>query len=173
MPTQKGGGKMRILPIPKKVKELPGLFIFGGEMTINFGDFSSNLIKFFNQDLKFKNVIPVNEKATIELKRIKVDDEAYKIKVSEEKIEISASTDQGIFYAIKTLKQIKKKNSLQCLEIEDSPDLKIRGVMVDISRAKVPTLKTLKEMVDLFSDLKYNHLELYVEGFSFEYKSFP
>ena len=30
--------------------------------------------------------------------------------------------------------------------IEDSPDLEIRGVMIDISRSKVPTLKTLKEM---------------------------
>lgn len=45
--------------------------------------------------------------------------------------------------------------------------------MIDISRSKVPTLKTLKQMVKLFSDLKYNHLELYVEGFSYEYQNFP
>ena len=31
----------------------------------------------------------------------------------------------------------------------------------------------MKYLVDIMSDLKMNHLELYVEGFSFEYKSFP
>lgn len=43
--------------------------------------------------------------------------------------------------------------------------LEIRGVMLDISRDKVPTLKTLFEIVDLLSLLKINHLQLYVEGF--------
>ena len=173
MPTQKEVKKMRIIPIPKKINQLPGIFTLGGELTINLGEFSPNLIKFINRDLKLKNVIPVNTSATIELKKMKLEDEAYKIKVSQDKIEIYASSDQGIFYAIKTLKQAKNKNKLECFEIDDSPDLKIRGAMIDISRSKVPTLKTLKEMVDILSDLKYNHLELYVEGFSYEYKSFP
>ena len=53
------------------------------------------------------------------------------------------------------------------MEIDDYPDLKLRGVMLDISRSKVPTLSTLKKLVDKFATLKLNHLELYVEGFSF------
>ena len=68
--------------------------------------------------------------------------------------------------------QIFKDEEVKCLKIEDSPDLEIRGVMLDISRSKVPTLATLKNLVDIFAMLKYNHLELYVEGFSYEYKSF-
>tara|TARA_B100000497_G_C7662026_1_gene398814 strand:- start:69 stop:1706 length:1638 start_codon:yes stop_codon:yes gene_type:complete len=44
--------------------------------------------------------------------------------------------------------------------------------MHDISRDKVPQRHTLKELVDQLSMLKYNHLELYVEGFSFGYPSF-
>jgi len=44
--------------------------------------------------------------------------------------------------------------------------------MLDISRGKVPTLETLYKVVDLLSDLKYNHLQLYIEGFSFGYPSF-
>ena len=44
--------------------------------------------------------------------------------------------------------------------------------MLDISRSKVPNITTLKKLVDKFATLKYNHLELYVEGFSYEYNSF-
>ena len=164
---------MQIVPIPKKVIKSPGVFTFGGEIKINLGEFSPNLIKFFSKDLKLKNLTPTKDTASIELKKSKLDDDGYIIKIKQDKIEILASKDQGIFYAIKTLKQIKNKNIIGCYEIEDSPDIPIRGAMIDISRSKVPTLKTLKEIVDMLSDLKYNHLQLYVEGFSFEYKSFP
>jgi hypothetical protein len=44
--------------------------------------------------------------------------------------------------------------------------------MLDISRDKVPTLQTLLRLADLFALLKINHLELYIEGFSFAYPSF-
>jgi hypothetical protein len=44
--------------------------------------------------------------------------------------------------------------------------------MLDISRDKVPTKETLMTIVQLIADLKYNHFELYIEGFSFAYPSF-
>jgi hypothetical protein len=44
--------------------------------------------------------------------------------------------------------------------------------MLDISRNKIPTIETLKVIAQLLADLKYNHLELYIEGFSFAYPSF-
>ena len=59
------------------------------------------------------------------------------------------------------------------VDIEDVPDLKIRGVMLDISRAKVPSVETIKNTIKLLAELKYNHLELYIEGFSFETKKYP
>jgi hypothetical protein len=43
------------------------------------------------------------------------------------------------------------------------PDLKIRGFMLDISRNKVPTLKTAIALVDLLASFKYNQLQLYIE----------
>lgn len=108
-------------------------------------------------------------------------DEAYIIEAGSGKVLIEANSYSGFFYATSTFKQmcltnIKNKVSkldLDCVRIEDEPDLKMRGLMYDISRNKVPTLKTLKYIVDILADLKMNHFELYVEGFSFEYKSFP
>ena len=101
-------------------------------------------------------------------------EEAYEIDILKDKIEVYASTYNGFFYAIKTLKQIITylPIKLQTAHIEDEPDLKVRGFMFDISRNKVPKFKTLEYLVDLMADLKMNHFELYVEGFSFEYKSF-
>ena len=73
-----------------------------------------------------------------------------------------------------TLKQIiaQVDDEVYNLVIHDFPSLAIRGFMMDISRNKVPKLETLKAFVDKMAELKYNHFELYVEGFSFEYRSF-
>ncbi len=165
--------KIQIIPSPKIFKELLGKFIFGDEIFVNINEFSSQFSNILKRELKLKNITISEENPHIEFLKDKIPIEGYCLKITPKKIIIKASSDEGIYYAIKTLKQIKRNNSCACCEIEDSPDIKIRGVMIDISRSKVPTLSTLKSMVDLFSDLKYNHLELYVEGFSYEYSSFP
>lgn len=99
-------------------------------------------------------------------------EQEYEIYINPECIEVFAKNEVGLYYATKTLKQILIANKVQCGYIKDKPDLKVRGFMHDISRNKVPNLETLKYIVDVMSDLKMNHFELYVEGFSFEYKSF-
>ena len=55
--------------------------------------------------------------------------------------------------------------------IEDWPDFPLRGLLFDITRGKVPTLATLKHLVDRLADLKINQLQLYIEHtfvFSFD-----
>jgi len=99
--------------------------------------------------------------------------QAYRLSISEDRILIAHQDEAGAYYAVKTLKQIlAQHNELPCLDISNEPDLKIRGYLLDISRNKIPTLKTLFGLIDLLADLKYNHFELYVEGFSFLYPSF-
>jgi hexosaminidase len=108
------------------------------------------------------------------LKNLKLNDEAYRLEITQDKIIIESKTMIGQLWAIKTLKQIVKqsKHNLPCLQIEDEPELKIRGYMLDISRGKIPKMKTLYRIIDMLSDLKMNHFELYVEGFSYRYPSF-
>jgi N-acetyl-beta-hexosaminidase len=100
--------------------------------------------------------------------------EAYEITVSEKNILINYGSSAGAFYATLTLKQMvnQEAHKLSCCYINDQPDLKVRGFMLDISRDKVPTVKTIKQIIDMLSQLKMNHFELYVEGFSFGYPSF-
>ena len=49
--------------------------------------------------------------------------------------------------------------------IEDSPaaGFATRGVMLDVSRDKVPTMQQFRETIDLMASLKFNHLQLYTE----------
>ncbi len=105
--------------------------------------------------------------------------ESYSLKV-DEKVIIEYSSESGAYYAIQTLKWYVKEFEADIgvnikipkFEIYDEPKTKVRGLMLDISRDKVASLETIKKIIDLMSELKMNHLELYVEGFSFEYKSF-
>ncbi len=163
---------MLIVPTPIKLVENDEIILKSMLKTCNIGDFSSTLISTLKLDLKLSSLIQVEGVADIEFIRGKLKEEEYVLDVTKNKITIKASTDKGIFYGIKTLKQCAFKNSIKGCHVEDKPAIGIRGVMIDISRSKVPTLKTLKQMVKLFSDLKYNQMQLYVEGFSFEYKSF-
>ena len=49
------------------------------------------------------------------------------------------------------------------MAIEDAPAFPTRGVMLDISRDRVPTMQHLHETIDLLASLKINHLQLYTE----------
>jgi hypothetical protein len=91
--------------------------------------------------------------------------QGYRISITPAQARIFAADPAGAFYATKTLEQLARQFStaLPCLEIEDWPDFPVRGVMLDISRDKVPTLATLLELVDLLAGWKINQLQLYTE----------
>lgn len=101
--------------------------------------------------------------------------EAYCLSVEENGVKIEYGEAAGAFYAVTTLYQMALQcgGAIPCCRIEDWPVLQIRGALLDISRGKVPKPETLKAMVCLLASMKLNHLELYIEGFSFAYPSFP
>ncbi|MFC3799521.1 family 20 glycosylhydrolase [Cohnella sp. GCM10012308] len=103
--------------------------------------------------------------------------EGYRLEIGRDGISIGYKDEAGAFYAVSTLKQILGARPdavpLPCLRICDYPDFAARGIMLDISRDRIPTLATLYRVVDLMADLKLNQLQLYIEGFSYAYPSFP
>lgn len=100
--------------------------------------------------------------------------EGYIADVEDRVISVLFSKPAGAFYAAATIRQLLSQcgDKIPCCHIEDFPGLELRGVLLDISRGKVPKLKTLMEAADLFASVKINHLELYIEGFSFGYPSY-
>lgn len=102
-------------------------------------------------------------------------EEGYRLEITGERTVIGYGNVKGAYYAMVTLHQavLQSDGMIPCCRIVDGPALSLRGVLVDISRGKVPRLETLKRLADLLASLKYNHLELYIEGFSYGYRSHP
>lgn len=100
--------------------------------------------------------------------------EGYRLVITQEGISVASAGEQGRFYALLTLGQLLIQHDvLPCCEIEDAPALAMRGYMLDISRGRIPTMETLFRIADLLAAFKYNQFQLYIEGFSFAYPSFP
>jgi hexosaminidase len=91
--------------------------------------------------------------------------QGYRMRIAEDGIDLVAGDTAGAFYGVMTLVQMLRQceGALPAGEIEDSPDFPSRGVMLDISRSKVPTMETLFDLIDMFAGWKINHLELYTE----------
>ena len=163
---------MKIYPYPKQLNQKTGEFMLPNEWVINKampkteteileGMFGCKVIKGHecNMYLVFKEE----------------SFEYFKLEIKQTGIHITYSTDASLLYALNTLQQCfdPLTNTFPCLELYDQPVLQVRGFLLDISRNKIPTLQTLKTLVDLLCRLRYNHLELYVEGFSMESMTIP
>jgi hexosaminidase len=98
--------------------------------------------------------------------------QGYRLRIDSAAITATAVDAAGLLYAAMTLRQIARVagDILPACRIEDAPDFPVRGVMLDISRDKVPTLSTLFALVDQFAEWKINHLELYTEH-TFAYRN--
>ena len=55
------------------------------------------------------------------------------------------------------------EEQVPCLHIKDKPDFKYRGFYQDVTRGKIPTVDTIKKLIDTMAYYKLNSLQLYVE----------
>lgn len=100
--------------------------------------------------------------------------QSYRIAIHSGQIILEGGDEAGLFYALQTFKQIvryaKNLGTLPLVSIEDIPDFKRRGIMLDVSRNKVPTMNTLRNLADLFASWKINEIQLYTES-AFAYQN--
>ena len=87
--------------------------------------------------------------------------QGYRLTVDAEGIRIDAADAAGEHYARMTLAQLGP--TAPGVMIEDWPDLVVRGVMLDVSRDRVPTMASLKRLIERLSGWKINQLQLYFE----------
>ena len=99
--------------------------------------------------------------------------EGYALTISKIGVEISFHETGGLRAASATLRQLLREygRRLPCLKIRDWPDFARRGVMLDISRGRVPKLETLLDLVEKLADFKINELQLYTEH-TFAYQKY-
>ncbi|HEY3702419.1 MAG TPA: glycoside hydrolase family 20 zincin-like fold domain-containing protein, partial [Acidimicrobiales bacterium] len=91
--------------------------------------------------------------------------QGYELRIDAEAVHLDAGDDAGVFYGDATLDQLAHLHGghLPVGTIRDWPDFPVRGVMLDISRDKVPTMETLETLVDRLASWKVNQVQLYFE----------
>ena len=91
--------------------------------------------------------------------------EGYAITIDRKGVRIEFREATGLRVAMATMRQLLRQygRRLPCLVIHDWPDFARRGVMLDISRGRVPKLETLLKLVEHLADFKINEFQLYTE----------
>ena len=176
--TDKSGGfheGLVLMPVPKQIESGTGFYVLPevirfeapAEMHTLLSDALMRSLD--AESAPTSGMAHIRVQANTDLPR-----EGYRLTISASGIDIEYGGNPGLYYGINTVGQIHRQlnGRLPAIEITDWPDLPVRGVMLDISRDKIPTMETLYDAVDMLAMLRYNHLQLYVEGFSFAYPSF-
>tara|TARA_R110001632_G_scaffold43376_6_gene110129 strand:- start:128518 stop:130785 length:2268 start_codon:yes stop_codon:yes gene_type:complete len=178
--------EIAIIPKPLYQKIEKGVFILDNTTAIEtFGEFqdvanylNSHFLETYN--LKLPSNKSNNQIIFINDLSIK-NDEGYQLKITQNKILISAKTSKGVFYAVQSLLQLLPINSdsksiaIPCIEIKDEPQFKYRGMHLDVGR-HFYSVDFIKKYIDLMSRLKMNTFHWHLtedQGWRIEIKKYP
>jgi len=98
--------------------------------------------------------------------------QGYRLTIDHAGVAVVGADEAGLFYGVCTLIQLirlhvppspRQPLTLPGCRITDWPDFPHRGVLLDVSRDKVPTMATLCDLVDLLASWKVNQVQLYME----------
>jgi hypothetical protein len=164
---------LNLLPCPRSLKILRGTFSLPKETTDLILGSARASRAVFSALAEHTNVmgIRVTKIATDEASAAtrggacSPQSEFYALAISKTGIEISFREMPGLRAATATLRQLLRQcgRRLPCLRICDWPEFPRRGVMLDISRGRVPKLETLLDLAEHLAGFKINELQLYTE----------
>ncbi|MEM4260424.1 MAG: family 20 glycosylhydrolase [Candidatus Woesearchaeota archaeon] len=173
-----------IVPIPNKIIRKKGFFSLSHSCKIilkspEISDIAEYLSNWIKTILEFELKVISNEdnsKNNIYLELHKglgnSNKEYYELTISEDKVELKANTEEGLFRGVQTLIQIliikteKPINQnipikLQAVEIKDFPRYEWRGVMLDVARHFFG-VEDVKRLIDRIALYKFNRFHLHL-----------
>ncbi|WP_423146618.1 family 20 glycosylhydrolase [Rubrolithibacter danxiaensis] len=195
--STKAQPKANIIPVPNKIDWKQGSFYFTKCTQLHFDKRDKEL-----GNAIMPLVVKLKRAAAIDLLSSKKcadrevyvaidksisNEEGYKLNISKEKVEIKAQKPAGVFYAVQSLLQLLPESiesetrvsninwAVPCVQVEDAPRLRYRGIMLDVSRNFMVT-DSIKRMIDLLAMQKMNRLHWHLtdnEGWRFESKKYP
>jgi len=161
-------GNPSLIPLPRNVSFTTDYFpLFACKKIVAKNSVLLKEAENLKQQLKEKGLIinidteadkgePVIE---LEIGKVKVpmlEEEAYRLSVTPNRIRITANTSHGIFNGIQTLLQLTRDGSLvTTCEITDWPAFSWRGYMVDVGR-NFQSMQLLKQQIAVMSKYKLN-----------------
>ncbi|WP_430815999.1 beta-N-acetylhexosaminidase [Carboxylicivirga sp. RSCT41] len=184
-----------LIPLPNSINSNSGVFSLTDKTSIVVED-NSLLpgVLVFNETIKKHsgNALSISEKSKVKDAIVvslnnKLPKEGYILNINEKLIEIEASEANGVFYALQSLLQLcspeihvpaKKKNfvfQLNGVSIEDAPQFKWRGMMLDVSRHFF-SKEEVKELINYLAFHKINVFHWHLvddQGWRIEIKKYP
>ncbi|MFQ3180702.1 MAG: hexosaminidase, partial [Polaribacter sp.] len=139
-----------IIPVPTEQVITKGIFILNSDTKLTYDDSLKSVANFFKSYVENGSNIKLNTSSKNSI-HFKIDasisnNEGYQLKITSDKILISAKSQKGAFYAFQSLRQLlpvdfEKSNTsnetqiaIQCLEIKDAPQFEYRGMHLDVGR---------------------------------------
>lgn len=170
-----------LLPLPRKVELRPGAFELRGPLVLDPPPgFASPALERLRAELERRGLELGASPRRIELcldGRSGHPREGYALTVEPELVRVVASKGVGLNHGLRTLLQLFRSASAEpdasavpAFAIEDSPVFERRGVMLDVSRDRVPRMDYLFQLVERLAEWKLNELQLYFEH-AFAYRT--
>ena len=179
--------EVRIIPNPSQISTIDSVFIIDNNTGISFSESFKNSGNFLKTFITYGSGIELTTGGDIQfIMNHELGNEAYTLKVSESKITIEASTDQGAFYAVQTLRQLfppqlEQRNlmldkiKVPVVTINDKPQFKYRGMHLDVGR-HMYSVEFIKKYIDALAMLKMNTFHWHLtedQGWRIEIKKYP
>ncbi|RII15958.1 Glycosyl hydrolase family 20, catalytic domain [Streptomyces sp. YIM 130001] len=91
--------------------------------------------------------------------------QGYRLRTGPDGVSVEHRDPAGLRYALAVLDQLRASPDFHEVgyDISDHPDFERRAFMLDISRDRVPTRRTLARWVEILSLARFNQFELYTE----------
>ena len=191
----KSDASVAVIPHPTKVTVCEGVFkltpstpvviTFDDEKMVYATDFlDSALQPVFGKSLKI--VKGTAKKGAVNItKNPSLPEEAYTLTVTDNGIDITASSAHGVFYAFQTLRQLLPAAAwtagdaasvgIAAVKIEDKPHFPYRGTHFDVCRHFF-TVEQVKRVIDIAAMHKMNRFHWHLtddQGWRIEIKKYP
>lgn len=192
-----------IIPKPTIINRSPGVFEINPTTRIRVDPFSDEIVKiaeYFSavlsevigheiqiEEFNKERVQPGSILLAVCDAKEPLGDESYKLIVTSDAVEVRASRPAGLFYGIQTLRQLFSSSTeepgngphstwkILCVEIEDIPRYRWRGMLLDCSRHFMST-EFIKRYIDLIAYHKLNVLHLHLtddQGWRIQVRKYP
>ena len=168
-----------LLPMPQQIKTLGGSFSLKNTMLITpvwQAEWEEFITESGGQVVE-KSSRKIEVKLVPEIEGAKQNqEEAYRLVVTSKGIEVEATTEKGVYWALQTLRQLEEKNGrFKACEIIDWPAFKVRGFMQDVGRSYL-SVDELKKEIAMLSRYKINVFHWHLtenQAWRLESKIFP
>ena len=175
-------GRVRIVPRPAEVEELPGSFRLTSRTPVVITDeqlrtpaeiFARAVGKLTGTEPAV-TAAPEKHAVTLQLQP-GYEAEEYLLEVGRQRITVTASTPQAVLHGLRSLQQLVAGGEIPACVVRDKPTFAYRGAMLDVCRHFFP-VEDVKTYIDILSLHKINKFHWHLtddQGWRIEIKKYP